>query len=186
MLETDTTRSSKSSTERRARAVSSPSGPDLLSVGYVTKVHGLKGEVLVHFTSNRAERTRAGAVFSTKRGDLVIVRSSRHQDRWRVAFAGVADRTAAEAIKGLELFAPPIEDPEALWVHELIGSRVELVNGTPVSTVTAVQSNPASDLLVLADERLVPLVFVVRQEPGLVVIDPPAGLLDESEALDAR
>jgi hypothetical protein len=41
-----------------------------------------------------------------------------------------------------------------------------------------VEANPASDLLVLPGERLVPLVFVVQKAPGRVVIDPPPGLLD--------
>ena len=40
------------------------------------------------------------------------------------------------------------------------------------------EANPASDLLVLSGDRLVPLVFVKTKLPGRVVIDPPAGLLD--------
>ena len=39
-------------------------------------------------------------------------------------FAGVVGRDAAEALRGTVLSAPPLDDPEALWVHELIGARV--------------------------------------------------------------
>ena len=51
-------------------------------------------------------------------------------------------------------------------------------DGAPVGTVTAVEANPAHDLLVLDGGALVPMVFVVEQRDGVLVIDPPDGLLD--------
>jgi 16S rRNA processing protein RimM len=44
--------------------------------------------------------------------------------------------------------------------------------------VRAVEANPAHDLLVLDTGALVPIVFVVSQADGVVVIDPPEGLLE--------
>jgi len=44
--------------------------------------------------------------------------------------------------------------------------------------VIAVETNPAHDLLVLDDGALIPIVFVVDQEPGVVIVDVPNGLLD--------
>jgi hypothetical protein len=44
--------------------------------------------------------------------------------------------------------------------------------------VTAVEVNPASDLLVLDDGHLVPLRFVTATEPGRVTVDVPEGLFD--------
>ncbi len=76
------------------------------------------------------------------------------------------------------LSAPPLEDPDALWVHELIGAEVVDPAGQPLGTVTAVEANPASDLLVLRRGALVPLRFVVSRAPGRVTVDLPAGLLD--------
>jgi ribosomal 30S subunit maturation factor RimM len=77
------------------------------------------------------------------------------------------------------LSAEPLEgDDGTLWVHELIGSEVFDLAGHSYGPVEAVESNPASDLLVLSGDRLVPLVFVKSRLPGRVVIDPPAGLLD--------
>ena len=43
--------------------------------------------------------------------------------------------------------------------------------------MTEVEANPASDLQVLP-QGLVPLTFVVDQEQGRVVIDPPTGLIE--------
>jgi 16S rRNA processing protein RimM len=42
--------------------------------------------------------------------------------------------------------------------------------------VEAVEANPASDLLVLDGERLLPLTFVVEHGDGVIVADPPDGL----------
>jgi hypothetical protein len=39
---------------------------------------------------------------------------------------------------------------------------------------------------VLVDGRLIPLFFVTDTHPGVVIIDPPIGLLDFDEAAEAR
>lgn len=151
----------------------------MLEVGRVVKPHGLRGEVAVEVVTNRPEqRFAAGSVLISDRGPLEVVSGRPHQGRWLVTFVGVDDRNQAEALRGLVLKAEPIEEEGALWVHELIGAEVVGVDGRNYGLVEAVEANPASDLLVLAGERLVPLVFVVHQQPGRVVIDPPAGLLD--------
>jgi 16S rRNA processing protein RimM len=95
-----------------------------------------------------------------------------------VAFDGVTDRSAAEALQGVVLMAEPIDDPGALWVHDLVGAEVVDAGGTRLGTVAAVEANPASDLLVLDGGGLVPLTFLVSSSPGRLVVDPPAGLLD--------
>jgi 16S rRNA processing protein RimM len=150
----------------------------LLEVGRVAKPHGLRGEVIVHLVTNRQERVAVGAVLLSDAGPLEVLTSTPHQGRWIVAFAGVETREAAEAIRGVVLRAEPVDDPDALWVHDLIGSAVVLASGEAVGTVAAVQANPASDLLVLDGGQLVPLRFVVSRAPGRVVIDPPEGLLE--------
>ena len=150
----------------------------LLEVGRVAKPHGLRGEVIVQLVTNRTERVAAGAVLLSDAGPLKVLTSTPHQGRWIVAFAGVEDRAAAEAIRGMMLRAEPVEDADALWVHELIGSDVVVLSGEAVGTVEAVQANPASDLLVLDGGQLVPLRFVVSRAPGRIVIDPPDGLLE--------
>lgn len=160
------------------RSTSTSSTEHLLEVGFVTKPHGIRGEVIVRLTTDRTERVDAGAVLESKRGPLRVQSSRPHQKDWIVAFADVPDRNAAEAMRGLVLLAEPLDDPEALWVHELVGSTVADVAGTALGTVTAVEANPASDLLVLDGGGLIPLRFVVEQAQGRVVVDVPDGLLD--------
>ncbi len=141
----------------------------------------MRGEVVVDLVSNRPEQRLApGAVLSWGGGDLEVVGARPHQGRWLVTFAGVEDRDAAERLRGATLSAPALADEDdVLWVHELVGAEVVDTTGRSHGRVEAVEANPASDLLVLEGERLVPLVFVVARRPdGTVVVDPPAGLLD--------
>jgi 16S rRNA processing protein RimM len=156
--------------------------PALLGVGRIVKPHGLRGDVIVSLTTNRAERVAVGSVLTAENGRIFeILRSSPHRGRYIVTLDGVNGIDAAEALRDTPLLAPPIADPDALWIHELIGSMVEDTVGTELGRVTGVHANPASDLLVLDGGALIPLRFVTSSEPGVtVVVDLPDGLLDLS------
>lgn len=154
----------------------------LLLVGRIGKAHGLRGEVVVHLLSSEPEvRLAPGATLGRADGGppLTVVAARPHQGRWLVRFEGVHDRSGADALRGVELHAEAIDDPDALWVHELVGAEVVDIAGTACGTVAAVLANPASDLLELEGGALVPVVFVRGwDDDGRVVIDPPDGLLD--------
>jgi 16S rRNA processing protein RimM len=150
-----------------------------LEVGRIGRAHGLKGEVAVTLTSDRHERLDPGSVLYVDERELVVDGARPHSGRWLVQFAGVGDRTAAEALRGAVLTAEALDAAEGeLWVHELVGTRVRDRAGTDLGVVIAVEANPASDLLVLEGDVLVPMAFVVEQRDGALVIDPPEGLLD--------
>jgi 16S rRNA processing protein RimM len=150
-----------------------------LEVGRVGKAHGLKGEVFVTLSTNRVERLDPGATLLADDRPLEVLWARPQQNRYVVAFVGVDDREGAEALRGATLWAEPIDDPDALWVHELVGVEVVDVDGNSVGTVEGLEANPASDLLVLDTGALVPLEFVVAgPEAGRITIDPPPGLLE--------
>lgn len=150
----------------------------MLDVARVVKPHGLRGEVIVELLTNRTERVDEGNTLASDRGELTILKSTPHLGRWIITFEGVESREQADELRNTVLRADPIDDPDALWVHELIGSNVVDTVGTELGRIAAVEANPASDLLVLEGGGLVPLTFVVSTEPGMVVVDPPPGLLD--------
>lgn len=154
--------------------------PERLEVGRVGKAHGLRGEVVIEAISNREERFRPGAVLYITGSARTVASARRHQDRWLVRFDGVDDRTAAEALRGELLTGDPLDsaDSDELWVHELVGASVTDRDGADFGTVTAVEANPAHDLLVTDGGVLIPIVFVVEQSSGHVVVDLPDGLLD--------
>jgi 16S rRNA processing protein RimM len=170
---------------------------DRLEIGRIVKAHGIRGEVVVEAVSNRPERFSPGAVLYAGAGPggrALPVRRATPQGgpdaagrmarpRWIVAFEGVEDRNEAERLRGTVLTGEPLARGDAgdggdLWVHELVGSELFDPSGRVLGRVAAVEANPASDLLVLEDGGLVPMVFVVEAAAGRVVVDPPAGLLD--------
>jgi 16S rRNA processing protein RimM len=153
----------------------------LLEVGRVGKPHGLTGEVVVTLISNRPERVVVGSTFLTDHGELRIEAARPFVDKWLMVFAGVDSRERAEALRGTVLRGHPLEDEDAWWVHELIGSEVFDTDGARLGMVSGVVANPASDLLELDGGALVPLRFVVERSAGRVVVDAPAGLLELPE-----
>jgi len=155
----------------------------MLEIGRVGRPHGLGGEVTVDLVSNVASRVDVGAEMRTAGGDLVVVTARPHRGRWLVRFEGIEDRTAAESLRGTVLLAAAQgdpSDPEALFVHELVGRTVVDASGRAHGTVTEVLANPASDLLVLDTGPLVPLTFVESLVAGVIRLGPeiPDGLLD--------
>lgn len=161
-----------------------------LIVGVVGRAVGLRGEVEVAVTSDHPQRFDPGSVLLVAKDhrSLTVVSKRSQGTRTVVSFAEVADRTAAEALKGAELVVRA-EDARSLesgeyWDHDLIGCEVFTVDGKAVGGVTDVLHNPANDILVVRDgerERLIPLVseIVIDVEPGRrITVDPPPGLLE--------
>src|SRR5262245_9136816 len=120
-----------------------------LEVGRVAKAHGLRGEVVVVPITNRADRFEPGAHLWCDDHPVVIATARPHQGGYLVRFDGIEDRNAAERLRGATLTAeppgPPVEGE--VWVHEVIGAQVRDRAGTVLGTVTAVEANPAHDLL---------------------------------------
>jgi 16S rRNA processing protein RimM len=122
-----------------------------------------------------------GTELASARGTLTVVWSTPFgRDRHIVQFEGVEDRTAAESLRGLELEAEPIDVPDTLWVHELVGATVRDAAGNELGSITSVEANPASDLIVLESGGLIPVRFVTHHDPAAqtVDVDIPEGLLD--------
>jgi len=157
-----------------------------LEVGKIDKAHGVHGDVVVTLLSDRTERLDPGAVlFADDDTEFTVTRSRPHQHRYIVEFAEIRGREAADQVRGTMLFGDPIHDPDVIWIHDLIGSPVIDTVGTELGTCVSVLENPASDIIVLEDEGMVPLTFFVEQrEDRTIVVDPPAGLFDPIDPAD--
>lgn len=108
-----------------------------------------------------------------------------------MAFAGVGDRNAAEALRGTlleierDMDATP-DDPEEYYDSALVGCAVHGLDGALIGSVRDVVHLPAQDLLDVEapDGRTVLVPFVEAFVPTVdmaarrIVIDPPPGLLD--------
>lgn len=166
-------------------------------VGRVARAHGNRGEVIVNPETDFPEaRFRPGSDVFVLRGDrierLTIDAARFHRNRPVVAFQGLSSMTEAEALAGAELRI----DPAAIttlgagefYRHELLGCRVETVEGVVVGAVARVEQGPGADRLVVEGERgevLIPLaqdICVNIDVAGRrVVIAPPEGLLELNE-----
>lgn len=152
--------------------------PGLLEIGHLRRAHGTRGQVNVQLATDRLERLEPGTRWFARDGWLTVVAATAHQDRWLVTFEEITDRAAAQRYTNTPVYAEPLDDTGELWVHELIGTPVVDLDGTPRGHCVAVLANPAADLLELDGGALVPVVFVVEHSPERIVIDPPAGLFE--------
>ena len=164
----------------------------------MVRPHGIRGEVAVEVrTDDPGERFAVGSVLGTDPaavGPLTVESARWHSARLLVSFAGITDRTLAEALRGVwltvdatQVTAP--EDPDEFHDHQLVGLTVMTTAGEQVGVVTDVRHH-GQDLLVIEPaagsrrrgELLVPFVAAIAVnvdvDSGRMVIDPPAGLLD--------
>ena len=158
----------------------------LLEVGYVARAHGVRGEVRVHL--HAAESTVLYEVDRAYVGGVDrAIASARPGGGGAVliAFDGVGDRDAAEALRGQKVevarAAVPLADGE-FFLADLPGCEVVTEAGATLGRVVEVQ-HAAQDLLVVVDgddERLVPivpeLVRAVDVAARRIVVDVPDDL----------
>jgi 16S rRNA processing protein RimM len=174
-------------------------------VGRVGRAHGIRGSVVVSVRTDEPDlRFAAGSRLDTDpaaRGPLTVAAARRQSaGDLIVRFKGVRDRDAAEELRGTWLSVDsatlaPLDDPDEFRDHELIGLSVRTADGTPVGVVADVLHH-GQDLLAVRpaassppndNEILVPFVKTIVPEvdlaAGVLVIDPPPGLLNPEESV---
>lgn len=183
---------------------------DLVLIGRVIKPHGVRGEVVVDATTDDPQgRFAVDTVLrGTQAGrelDLTIKSMRPHQGRLLLSFTEIADRSAAESLRGMKFYAEAVfDDEDAYYDFELVGLRVlncgevdaatanarayegQLPEPEDIGEVTSVVRGPAHRLLVVTldsgNEVLIPfvepIVPIVDLDNAAVVITPPAGLLE--------
>ena len=166
----------------------------MVSVGRVARAHGNRGRVVVNPDTDFAEeRFCAGNVVYLRDGDridrLLIEDVRFHRHRPIVRFATVETMDAAEQLASAELRVP-VDVLERLpddtfYYHELIGCRVETIDGTVVGVVCGVEGAEGLHRLIVEDgqaEVQIPMVEAICRQIDavmrLITIDPPEGLLD--------
>jgi 16S rRNA processing protein RimM len=167
-----------------------------LVVGRVVKAHGITGEVVVDVRTDDPDlRFAPGSPLRAKpktgpERSFVVESARAHGGRLLVRLDGVADRNAADALRGTLFLVdsenlPPIEDPDEFYDHQLEGLRVQTTAGVTVGTVAEVLHTAAGELLSVRSDRgevLVPFVSAIVTSVSLaeqtIEIDPPEGLLE--------
>ena len=174
----------------------------MVLVGRVGRTHGIRGQVAVTpDTDFVAERFRRGAQVWIRHAEqttaLTIVEAKLEGRRPVLAFEGYDSIEAAETLAGAELRVPesslqPL--PEGTYyLHQLVGCRVETVDGATVGDVTRVDGGAAAAVLLVASAHgdvLVPLAqeICVGIDVGarLIRVRMPEGLLELNETKAPR
>ena len=135
----------------------------LVLMGAILGAHGIKGEVKVKsFAAKPSDIAGYGALTDAKekrRFELSIVGTSDATRGILIArIAGVADRNAAEALKGTELYVareslPKLTDTEEFYFADLVGLQAVDEGGKVFGRIVSVDNYGAGDLLLVAPEN---------------------------------
>ena len=152
---------------------------DLVLVGYIAGAYGLKGWVRIKPYSSEADALLHAKTWWLDKPDMhdvTMMQSKSHSGDVVAQLMGVADRDAAEALKGTAVqiarsHFPALSDDEFYWV-DLIGLAVENLQGEQLGNVSDMMDNGAHPILRVAvastdgqssNELLIPFVdqFVI-------------------------
>lgn len=157
----------------------------------IVGVHGIRGMVKLKVFSDAPEGLPGYAPLCDSEGNPFAVLSvKQHGGVWLAELEGVADRTAAEKLRGTKLYfprekLPEIRDTNTYYHADLIGLAAQFPDGRDMGRIVAVANFGAGDLLEIKPPQgnsfYVPFtnrnVPEINLENKLAVIDPPEGLL---------
>jgi 16S rRNA processing protein RimM len=180
---------------------------ELIIVGRVRKAHGIRGDLVVEPLTDEPDavfapgrRVFAGTASGDRAKDgreLHVATASPFKGGFIVHFTGIDDRSIAETWRERFLLVPADEltplGENQVYIHELVGMRVELESGEPVGTVAGTYELPQGLTLEVEREEesgkqeagpntvMIPydrVVTHVDREARVIRIAPPSGLLD--------
>jgi len=171
-----------------------------LVVGRVRGFHGLKGTVRLESLTDRAEdRFAVGRSLFAEGSDspLTIVEAEPDGLGWRMRFAELPDRTAAESLR--EVYLEAVVEPgeqlprgEFYW-HEVVGAKVVGVDGAALGEVVDMYRAGGAEVALVRgplgelDIPLVrPIVRIFAPARGEIVVDVDALGLDEEPEADSQ
>lgn len=164
---------------------SSPQG--LVCLAVVTAAHGVRGAFKLRCFTEEPESVAAYGPLVDEQGrelfELEVLGSARGGVIARAR--GIADRDAAEALRGLHLYVPrerlPEPDEDEFYVEDLAGLEAVSPGGEPLGRVVGVFNFGAGDLVEITtlQGRSLMVPFTREAVPeidvaaGRLVVDPP-------------
>jgi 16S rRNA processing protein RimM len=166
----------------------------------IVGVKGLRGEVRIKsFTEEPGDVAAYGPLAASDGRTVTLSVVNVLEDVVIGKIEGIADRTAAEALKGLELFVDRAvlpETPADTYYHaDLIGLVVETTAGERVGKVSAFHNFGGGDVMEVtaegrSDTGFLPftadLIAAVDVAGGKVVIVPTPGLFEDATQEDEK
>jgi 16S rRNA processing protein RimM len=163
-------------------------------VAQVGAAHGLRGEVRLWSFTEDPMAVKDFRLESEDGTQTFAIESLRPARDFLVArFAGVSNRTAAEALRNLKLYVPrarlPQTQPEQFYHADLIGLAAVATDGSALGTVIAIHNFGAGDLIEIKPQCgptvMVPftdaVVPTIDLAAGRLIVHPPAGAFDREQ-----
>ena len=165
-------------------------------LGAIAGAHGVRGLVKLKSFTERPEDIAAYGPLSDEAGErrFKLSVTGKAKDGLLAKVEGVADRDAAQALRGTRLYVeraalPTIAEPDTFYQADLIGLAVEDLEGRSLGRVSAVHSFGGGEVLEVTatggkrgESRMIPFTKAAVPEvdlaAGRLVAEPPA----ESEA----
>lgn len=169
---------------------------DLVMVAHAVKTRGLRGELVAELLTDFPERFEGleNLIAVAPDGKRMVVKLEEHwlqSGRIILKFAGYDSIEEASALVGYGFAVPEserVELPEDEYYDwELVGCRVESIEGEEIGRVREVMRTGGNDLLVVDNEakgreHLIPLAETICIEidvkKKLIRVDAPEGLLE--------
>lgn len=167
---------------------------DLVAVAKILRPRGLKGEVVAEILTDFPDRFEAletvtAVMPGASRREVKIEEHWFQSGRVILKFAGYDTIELGETLRNAEICIPESaavelnEDEYFDW--ELVGCKVETIDGKAVGTVRELMRTGGTEILVIDGEEkeiLIPFAAAicpeVDMENKLIRVDPPEGLLD--------
>lgn len=160
---------------------------NFVTLGHVSGAHGIQGWIKVHSETSPRENILGYSPWQLVhegRRETREVSSGRLQGKSVVAkLAGCNDRNQAEGLKGAEITVsraalPETTRPGEYYWADLLGLRVETIDGIELGRIDRLFETGANDVIVVVGERerLVPYIWgqVIREVDlgsGLMQVD---------------
>ncbi|SNT01152.1 16S rRNA processing protein RimM [Noviherbaspirillum humi] len=130
---------------------------DLVLVGYISGAYGIHGWVRIRPYSDDGDALLHAKTWWLDKPvlrDVDVMQAKRHGEDVVAQLMGVADRNAAEALKGATVQVrrshfPVLDKDEFYWI-DLIGLAVDNLKGEPLGTVADLMDNGAHPILRVA------------------------------------
>lgn len=161
----------------------SPDGePVYLTVGFLRRPHGVRGEMVMDLHTDFPERMKSGRrlLVGEERRPLTLAGVRPHQAGLLVKFKGIDTPEEAGKLRNRWVYIKSSEAPQLpdgrIYQHELFGFQVVDENGQPLGELVEILETGANDVYVVKGEAgrelLLPAI-----PPVILDIDPAQRLI---------
>lgn len=150
-------------------------------LGRIGPAHGIRGEVIIHsFAADPADIASYGPLHDAAGSRSFVLRVVRPTPKGIIVrIDGVTDRTAAEALRGVELFVErrqlPATAEDEFYHSDLIGLQAVSPEGQPIGKIVGVENYGAGDLLAIELAATGQSEFVLFSQAFVPAVDLAAG-----------